>query len=134
MKRCDALLGLPKLGLNLCLGGFAVLLILLGASAFKASNFAFKTANTQFVTSTSAIKLGEIAEDLQEQTERIERRDMAYEELYRKHQDLLYSRDGNIALSEAIEAIQKLPDIEDIKKIQKEISNTEKLLIEEGSK
>jgi len=121
---------IPPLGVNaLCAAG-GIFIILLGIRVMNASDVALKVANTQLVTSNSADKLEELAKELEEQAKIIERKDRAYQDLQATYEAYLRNKKGGIELGKKIEAIDKLPQVENIDEIKSDIQETESDLLE----
>jgi|GEM_PF-3108196 len=130
MNKISGLLGLPQFGLNsLCLG-FAGLTICWGFSIARAPETDVKWANVRVITSTSAIKLDHIAEDLEQKTQVVQQNALALEELKLTYDSYLTNQVGGIELDEAFNAIKELPPVEDTEELLSEIDLVESELSE----
>ena len=118
-------LGLPESSVNALSWAVFFFVACLGVRVVRASDIAFKVANTQLVTSNSADKLERLAQQLEEQAEIIEQKEEAYQALTNVYQRSLKNRKGYETLKGKIEAIEALPEVENIEQIQNEIIETE---------
>lgn len=118
-------LGLPTFGLNVLSTGLGIFLVLLGIKTLRTTDMALKVANTSFVTTSSAKKLEALASELEHQTILIQQKDEAYQELKAVYERSLKGNKGYGKLQQAIERVEKLPQVESISEIQTEISETE---------
>lgn len=135
MSRKPTILEIPNWGLNAISGAVSGFVCLMGARLLYAPDFALQVANTQVLVGKSAIKLERVTEELDEHAETIKRKNIAYEQLSMAYQELLRQGVHSNELDEAIEAVEKVPDIEDTAEIQQELSEVRSELLEiEGVK
>ena len=106
----------------------------MGVKFVISSNTSLRVANAQLITSSSADRLEELAEKLEQQAVIVEQKDEAYKELEAIYEQSLKGKQGYGRLQTAIEAIDDLPKVEDIDEIQTELSLTEQVLKENISK
>jgi len=130
MSKYSSLLGLPPLSLVILSGGISVFIGCVGLRVYHAPNLALKIANAQLITSTSADKLENLAQQLKEQAEVIEQKDKAYQKLENTYHSYLTNQAGGIELDKAFDAMENLPEVENLDTIQAEISETEEELLE----
>ena len=130
MRYQQTLLGLPSASLNTLSGGLFVFLVCLGIRIVRTPNIALKVANTSLVTSNSASRLEELAKKLEEQAGVIQQKDEAYEQLQQTYNEYLTNQKNSVELSEAIEAVDELPQVGNINEIKSEINATESDLLE----
>jgi hypothetical protein len=100
----------------------------LGIKMIKTPELSLKVANAQLVTSSSADRLTELAEELDKQAKLIEQKDIAYQELSRIYQQSLKGEEGYGRLQQAIETVGELPEVSDLDSVQTEISTTREIL------
>lgn len=127
-SRNDNFLGLPTFALNALSGGAFFFSICLGIKMIKTPELSLKVANAQLVTSSSADRLAELADDLDNQAELIKQKDIAYQELSRVYQQSLKGKEGYGRLQDAIETVGKLPEVDNLDSVQTEISTTREIL------
>lgn len=89
-----------------------------------------KVANAQLLTSTTVDKLDVLASQLGKQAQVIEQKDKAYQNLEDTYQNYLANETGGIELDKAFDAIEDLPEVQNLEQIQSEISQTEEQLLE----
>lgn len=124
----DNFLGLPVFALNALSGGIFFFSICLGIKMIKTPELSLKVANAQLVTSSSADRLAELAEELDKQAELIEQKDVAYQKLKRIYDDSLKGQEGYGRLQDAIETVGELPEVDNLDSVQTEISTTREIL------
>jgi hypothetical protein len=127
-SRNDNFLGLPIFALNALSGGAFFFSICLGIKMIKTPELSLKVANAQLVTSSSANRLAELADDLDNQAELIKQKDEAYIRLKRIYDDSLKGKEGYGRLQDAIETVGELPKVEDLDSVQTEIYTTREIL------
>ncbi|MGL5074354.1 MAG: hypothetical protein ACRDBG_00740 [Waterburya sp.] len=127
-SRNDNFLGLPTFALNALSGGAFFFCICLGIKMIKTPELSLKVANAQLVTSSSADRLAELADDLDNQAELIKQKDEAYQQLNEIYQQSLKGREGYGRLQDAIETVGELPEVEDLDSVQTEIYTTKEIL------
>lgn len=125
MSRYSSLLGLPPSSLNLLCAGIAVFIGCTGARIYQAPNLSLKIANAQLITSTSADKLENLAEQLKKQVQVIKRKDEAYDQLEVIYEGYLTNEKGGIELDKAFDVIQELPEVENTEEIETQIDEVE---------
>ncbi|MEL6494092.1 MAG: hypothetical protein AAFQ41_03085 [Cyanobacteria bacterium J06623_7] len=123
-------LGLTEKSENILSVGISVFIGCVGIKLIRAQNVKLQVAGSQLVTSSSASKLEQLARELEQQTMLIQQKDEAYQRLQLTYSDYLHNRRGDIELGEAIEAIDKIPDADNLDEIQSEIDETEESLLE----
>jgi transcription initiation factor TFIID subunit TAF12 len=121
-------LGLPTFALNALSGGMFFFSICLGIKMIKTPELSLKVANAQLVTSSSADRLTELAEELDTQAELIKQKDIAYQQLTKVYQQSLQGQKGYGRLQDAIETVGELPEVTELDSIQTEISTTKEIL------
>lgn len=124
------LFGLTDFAQNRLSVALLVFVACLGIRIVRSPETALKVANVQLVTSSSAIELDRLAQELEVQTEIIKQKEAAYRELKTAYEDYINNRQGNVVLEEKIKAIDTLPPVENLDKIQVEIQETEDKLLE----
>lgn len=123
-------LGLPNFALNAVSGGIFFFSICLGIKMIKTPELSLKVANAQLVTSSSADRLSELADELDTQAELIKQKDIAYQQLNEVYQRSLQGKEGYGKLQNAIETVGSLQSIEELDAIQTEITTTQEILSE----
>jgi hypothetical protein len=121
-------LGLPSFALNALSGGIFFFSICLGIKMIKTPELSLKVANAQLVTSSSADRLAELAEELDKQVQLIEQKDEAYQQLIGIYHQSLQGKEGYGRLQNAIEIVGELPEVTELDSIQTEISTTKEIL------
>ena len=130
MNSHKTFLGLPVFGVNCLCVACGVGIVCLGIRVVKASDLALEVADTKLVTSSSAKKLERLAAQLEQQAELIEQKDKAYRELKLVYERRLKGKTGYEKLQGKFEAIDNLPELENVDKIINEIEATEETLTE----
>lgn len=127
-SRNDNFLGLPTFALNALSGGIFFFAICLGIKMIKTPELSLKVANAQLITSSSADRLTELAEELDKQAELIKQKDVAYQKLSEIYQQSLKGQEGYGRLQDAIETVGELPEVDNLDSVQTEISTTREIL------
>ena len=130
MKDKQNFLGLPDLGLNLISGGLALSMPLMCIKLIRAPNVALKWADAQITATSSAVKLEDLTEQVNNQATIIKQKDTAYKQLEQAYGEALSQGIEIPKVGEAIEVIKELPEIENTTEIQQEISEIESNLLE----
>lgn len=123
-------LSLPPTSLNLLSGGIFVFIVCLGVRVARSPEIGLKVANTQLVVGKSADKLESISEELEEKARVIEEKDKAYERLLQVYKQSNNGVKKDRRLKDAIQTIEKLPELESIDELQVKIQETEEELIQ----
>lgn len=119
------ILGLPDLSLIVISIGFAVSMPLMCIKLIRAPNIALKWADAQITATSSAAKLEDLTEKVNNQATIIKQKDVAYKKLELSYRNALSQGVEIPEVGEAIETIKHLPEIEDTEQIQQEISEIE---------
>jgi pantothenate synthetase len=127
--RNNNLFGLPSMSLNALSLGVVFMMGCLGVRIVKASDLALSVANTQLVTGNSANKLEQLTRRLNEQAEILKQKDVAYEQVKATYERSLKQAEGYERLKTHIEALEEIPNIDDIDNIEVEISETKEDLL-----
>ena len=107
--------------------------MLLGIKTLRANDMVLRVANASFATTDAAKKLEELADELEQQAIAIQQKDEAYRELKVVYERSLKGNKGYGKLQQAIETIEELPQVENVREIQTEIIETEATLLEATS-
>ncbi len=127
--RNNNLFGLPSMSLNALSLGVVFMMGCLGVRIVKASDLALSVANTQLITGNSANKLEQLTRRLNEQAEILKQKDVAYEQVKATYERSLKQADGYERLKTHIEALEEIPNIDDIDNIEVEILETKEDLL-----
>ncbi len=127
--RNNNLFGLPSMSLNALSLGVVFMMGCLGIRIVKASDLALSVANTQLITGNSANKLEQLTRRLNEQAEILKQKDVAYEQVKATYERSLKQADGYERLKTHIEALEEIPNIDDIDNIEVEILETKEDLL-----
>lgn len=122
--------GLPKFSINVLSSGLTICLICLGIRIATAPDLALEVANSKFVTNSSADRLKELAQKLEQQAQLLDKKDRAYQELEQAYGGTLTRQRGFGRVKQKLKAIEALPEPESLNDIQSEISMTEDILEE----
>ncbi len=123
-------LNLPPTSLNLLSGGVFVFVVCLGVRVARAPELGLKVANTQLVVGNSADKLEEVSNKLEQQAKVIEEKDKAYEQLLQAYEQSTQGVKNDRRIKDAIQTIEKIPEVESIDELQVEIQEAEENLIQ----
>ncbi len=127
--RNNNLFGLPSMSLNALSLGVVFMMGCLGIRIVKASDLALSVANTQLITGNSANKLEQLTRRLNEQAEILKQKDVAYEQVKATYERSLKQAEGYERLKTHIEALEEIPNIDDIDNIEVEILETKEDLL-----
>lgn len=122
--------GLPKFSINVLSSGLTICLVCLGIRIATAPDLALEVANSKFVTNSSADRLKELAQKLEQQAQLLDKKDKAYQELEQVYGSTLTRQRGFGRVKQKLKAIEALPEPENLNDIQSEISMTEEILEE----
>ncbi len=117
------------MSLNALSLGVVFMMGCLGIRIVKASDLALSVANTQLITGNSANKLEQLTRRLNEQAEILKQKDVAYEQVKATYERSLKQADGYERLKTHIEALEEIPNIDDIDNIEVEILETKEDLL-----
>ena len=132
MNRRNNFLGLPNWGLNGFLGGLTCFVSFLGLKALFGSDILVQSGAHTLMVGNSAGKLEAIAEQLERQAALIEQKDQAYSELQAIYERSLKGQNGYGKLQQAIEAVEELPQVDNIESIKQSIEAEQQDLIKAG--
>lgn len=121
-------LGLSPRSEGILAVGLSVFVACVGIRIIKAPNLAVEVAGHKLITSNTASKLDELAEQLEYSAAIIEQKDAAYARLEQIYNSSLRGKKDYNRLQQAIEAVDAIPPIEDIDRIKTEIELTEQSL------
>ncbi len=127
--RNNNLFGLPSMSLNALSLGVVFMMGCLGIRIVKASDLTLSVANTQLITGNSANKLEQLTRRLNEQAEILKQKDVAYEQVKATYERSLKQAEGYERLKTHIEALEEIPNIDDIDNIEVEILETKEDLL-----
>ncbi len=127
--RNNNLFGLPSMSLNALSLGVVFMMGCLGVRIVKASDLTLSVANTQLITGNSANKLEQLTRRLNEQAEILKQKDVAYEQVKATYERSLKQAEGYERLKTHIEALEEIPNIDDIDNIEVEILETKEDLL-----
>lgn len=82
-------------------------------------------SNARIITSNSAVRLEELAEELNQQAKVIQQKDEAYRRLEQTYNDYKENRKGELELDKAIKSIDDLPETQNTSIIQHELQEIE---------
>ena len=98
----------------------------IGVRIARSPELALKAANVQLNVSGSAKRLTNLSKELEVQAAIIKQKESAYQELLTAYQQSLKSREGRVELQRAIQKVEKLPEVENIEEVTRQVEEVEK--------